>query len=111
MHCIFHLNYSLKYALPPSDLFILSQVCRKFYGYLCVPTSSTTQQIWKESYSRYIPKENIPQPKGMKTTKYVELLMMERGCQILNSIIIQKNCLISCHTCVTTMRNIIGLNK
>ncbi|GBC02120.1 hypothetical protein RclHR1_04460010 [Rhizophagus clarus] len=68
--------------LPPSDLFVLSKVCRKFYSHLCAPSSPTTQQIWKESHLRFTPKENIPQPKGMTTTKYVELLMMERGCQI-----------------------------
>ncbi|RIA99430.1 hypothetical protein C1645_857139 [Glomus cerebriforme] len=72
--------------LPPSDLFNLSQVCRKFHGYLCAPNSSTTRQIWRESRLQFVPKEDIPRPEGMEETKYAELLMMERGCQICKQV-------------------------
>ncbi|RIA89832.1 hypothetical protein C1645_824228 [Glomus cerebriforme] len=68
--------------LPPADLFTLSQVCRKFHGYLRAPNSLATQQIWKESRLKFIPNEDMPPPKGMNEEKYVELLMIERGCQI-----------------------------
>ncbi|RIA99415.1 hypothetical protein C1645_811442 [Glomus cerebriforme] len=68
--------------LPPADLFTLSQVCRKFRGYLFAPNSLSTQQIWRESRLKFIPNETIPPPEGMSEEKYVELLMMERGCQI-----------------------------
>ncbi|CAB4377935.1 unnamed protein product [Rhizophagus irregularis] len=68
--------------LSPADLLSLSQVCRKFRGYLCAPNSSTTQQIWKESRLQFIPKEDMPPPEGMNEEKYVLLLMTERGCQI-----------------------------
>src|SRR3954454_21553921 len=68
--------------LPPVDLLTLSQVCRKFRGYLCAPNSYTTQQIWKESRLKFMPKENMLPPKGMSEEKYVELLMTERGCQV-----------------------------
>ena len=68
--------------LPPGDLFTLSQVCRKFRGYLCASDSSTTQQIWKESRLQFMPTEDMPPPEGMGEGKYVELLMTERGCQI-----------------------------
>ncbi|RIA99424.1 hypothetical protein C1645_857132 [Glomus cerebriforme] len=68
--------------LPPADLLSLSQVCRKFHGYLRAPNSLATQQIWKESRLQFIPNEDLPPPEGMSEEKYVELLMMERGCQI-----------------------------
>src|SRR5256885_7186234 len=35
--------------LSPTDLLVLSQVCRTFFGYLCAPNSISTQQIWKKS--------------------------------------------------------------
>ncbi|RIA86025.1 hypothetical protein C1645_741142 [Glomus cerebriforme] len=72
--------------LPPSDLFNLSQVCRKFYGYLCDPNSFTTQQIWKKSRLHFVPKEDIPRPEGMGETKYAELLMIEQGCQVCKQV-------------------------
>src|SRR4051794_39947580 len=68
--------------LPPVDLLTLSQVCRKFREYLCAPNSYTTQQIWKESRLKFIPEENMSPPEGMSEEKYVELLMMERSCQV-----------------------------
>ncbi|CAB4411397.1 unnamed protein product [Rhizophagus irregularis] len=72
--------------LPPGDLFTLSQVCRKFRGYLCAPNSFATQQIWKESRLKFMPKEEMPPPEGMSEEKYAELLMTERGCQICKQI-------------------------
>ena|ERR1700722_9361964 len=68
--------------LPPADLCTLSQVCRKFRNYLCAPNSSTTQQIWKDSRLKFMPKETLPPPEGMTEKTYVELLMTDRGCQI-----------------------------
>src|SRR5688572_8707801 len=68
--------------LSPADLFTLSQVCRKFRGYLCAPNSFATQQIWKESRLEFMPKEDMPPPEGMSEEKYAVLLMAERGCQI-----------------------------
>jgi hypothetical protein len=68
--------------LPSVDLFALSQVCRKFRGYLRAPNSFATQQIWKKSRLKFMPKENMPPPEGMSEEKYAELLMTERGCQI-----------------------------
>src|SRR3954471_12930195 len=70
--------------LPPADLFTLSQVCRKFRGYLCAPNSFSTQKIWKESRLQFMLKEDMPPPEGMSEEKYVVLLMTERGCQICN---------------------------
>ncbi|CAB4391048.1 unnamed protein product [Rhizophagus irregularis] len=72
--------------LSPTDLFTLSQVCRKFREYLCAPNSFSTQQIWKESRLNFMPKEVMPPPEGMTEKKYVELLMTERGCQICKRI-------------------------
>jgi hypothetical protein len=71
--------------LSPADLFTLSQVCRKFRGYLFAPNSSTTQQIWKESRLQFMP-EDMPPPEGMSEEKYVELLMTEWGCQICKQV-------------------------
>jgi hypothetical protein len=68
--------------LPPTDLFTLSQVCRKFRGYLCAPNSFSTQKIWKESRLKFMTNEVMPPPEGMSEEKYVELLMIERGCHI-----------------------------
>ena len=68
--------------LSPADLFTLSQVCRKFRGYLFAPNSFCTQQIWKESRLQFMPEEDMPPPEGMCEEKYIELLMTERGCQI-----------------------------
>ncbi|GBC09503.1 hypothetical protein RclHR1_08910007 [Rhizophagus clarus] len=68
--------------LSPADLFTLSQVCRKFRGCLCAPNSFNTQQIWKESRLKFMPKEDLPPPEGMSEEKYAELLVTERGCQI-----------------------------
>src|SRR5687768_15996287 len=67
--------------LPPVDLLTLTQVCRKFRGYLCASNSFSTQQIWKESRLQFMPKEDMPPPKGMNEKQYVELLMTKRGCQ------------------------------
>src|ERR1043166_4157883 len=69
--------------LPPADLFTLSQVCRKFRGYLCAPNSFSTQQIWKRSRIQFMPGEEcmLP-PEGMSEESYVELLLVERGCQV-----------------------------
>ena len=61
-------------------LFTLTQVCRKFRGYLCAPNSFSTQQIWKESRLKFMPEEDMPPP-GMSEEKHVSLLMTERGCQ------------------------------
>jgi hypothetical protein len=68
--------------LPPDDLFTLSQVCRKFRGYLRAPNSFSTQQIWKESRLQFMLYEDMPPPKGMSEEKYVELLLTAQGCQI-----------------------------
>ncbi|CAB4410888.1 unnamed protein product [Rhizophagus irregularis] len=68
--------------LSPNDLFTLSQVCRKFRGYLYAPNSFSTQQIWKISRLQFMPKEGMPPPEGMSEEKYVRLLITERGCQI-----------------------------
>src|SRR5581483_7529357 len=68
--------------LTPTDLFTLSQTCRKFRGYLFAPNCSSTQQIWKESRLQFMQSEILPPPKGMSEEKYVELLLKERGCQI-----------------------------
>ncbi|RGB41611.1 hypothetical protein C1646_810567 [Rhizophagus diaphanus] len=68
--------------LSPNDLFTLSQVCRKFRGYLYAPNSFSTQQIWKTSRLQFMPKEDMPPPEGMSEEKYVRLLITERGCQI-----------------------------
>ena len=68
--------------LPPDDLFSLSQVCRKFRGYLCTENSSQTQLIWKNSRLQFIPERRKSPPEGMNEKKYVELLMENRGCQI-----------------------------
>ena len=68
--------------LSPTDLFTLSQVCRKFREFLCAPNSFSTQKIWKDSRLQFIPKEDMPPPEGMSEEKYVVLLMTERGCQI-----------------------------
>ena len=68
--------------LPPADLFSLSQVCRKFHGYLRAPNSFSTQQIWKESRLKFMPEEDMPPPEGMSEEKYVDLLLIKRGCQI-----------------------------
>ncbi|RIA99421.1 hypothetical protein C1645_357053 [Glomus cerebriforme] len=70
--------------LSPDDLFRLSQVCRKFRNYLYAPNSSTTQQIWKNSRIKFMPEETMPPPEGMIEKTYVELLMINRGCQICN---------------------------
>jgi hypothetical protein len=69
-------------SLSPAELLTLSQVCRVFRGYLCAPNSMATQQIWRKSRLQFIPKEDMPPPKGMSEEKYVELLMTERGCQV-----------------------------
>ncbi|GBC23130.2 hypothetical protein GLOIN_2v1868709 [Rhizophagus irregularis DAOM 181602=DAOM 197198] len=89
--------------LSPAELITLSQVCRVFRGYLCAPNSLTTQEIWKKSRLQFIPKEDIPPPKGMSEEKYVQLLMIERGCQVCKRI---KECKIywefairCCHKC------------
>ncbi|GBB84633.1 hypothetical protein RclHR1_01120021 [Rhizophagus clarus] len=68
--------------LSPHELLTLSQVCRKFRGCLCAPNSLVTQQIWKDSRLKFMPKEDMPPPEGMSEEKYAELLMKERGCQI-----------------------------
>ncbi|RIA99425.1 hypothetical protein C1645_869986 [Glomus cerebriforme] len=95
-----------------ADLFTLTQVCRKFRGYLCAPNSLATQQIWKESRLQFIPNEDLPPPEGMSEEKYVELLMMERGCQICKRNKICKiywefaiRCCSSCHLNKTICRN------
>jgi hypothetical protein len=67
--------------LSPTDLFTLSQVCRKFHEYLSASNSFSTQQIWKNSRLQFTERRKPP-PKGMNERKYVELLMEERGCQI-----------------------------
>src|SRR5581483_10642906 len=69
--------------LPPADLFTLSQVCRKFRGYLCAPNSFSTQRIWKKSSLQFTISE--PPPKGMDEKIYIELLMT-KGCQICKQI-------------------------
>jgi hypothetical protein len=68
--------------LPPNDLYSLSKVCRKFHEYLSTSNSSTTQQIWKESRLKFMPNETMPPPEGMIEKRYVELLMINLGCQI-----------------------------
>ena len=71
------------YYLPPSDLISLSRVCRKFRGFLCSLESFSTQEIWKNSRIQFIPNEKKKSPlKGMNEKDYVELLLIERGCQI-----------------------------
>ena len=76
--------------LPPANLFILTQVCRKFREYLFAPNSVATQQIWKESRLQFIPPEDMPPPEGLSEEKYVELLMTERGCQICRKVNVKK---------------------
>ncbi|GES83991.1 hypothetical protein GLOIN_2v1868709 [Rhizophagus clarus] len=100
--------------LPPIDLFTLSQVCRKFYGYLRAPNSLITQQIWKESRLKFMPKEDMPPPEGMSEEKYAELLMTERGCQICKRTIKCKiywefaiRCCEECHSNKTIRRSLL----
>ncbi|CAG8737091.1 7138_t:CDS:2 [Funneliformis caledonium] len=73
--------------LSPENLLNLSKVCCKFDGYLCAPNSYSTQQIWKKSCLKFLPKKKIP-PKGMDEKRYVELLV-GRDCQICK---IKKQC-------------------
>ncbi|GBC02115.1 hypothetical protein RclHR1_04460005 [Rhizophagus clarus] len=72
--------------LTPEDLFTLSQVCRRFRGYLFAQNSFVTQQIWKDSRLQFMPQESMAPPEGMSEEKYVALLMTERGCQICKQI-------------------------
>ncbi|CAG8665653.1 1766_t:CDS:2 [Funneliformis mosseae] len=74
--------------LSPENLLNLSKVCRKFDGYLCAPNSYSTQQIWKKSRLKFLPKKKMPPPKGMDEKRYVELLV-GRDCQICK---IKKQC-------------------
>ncbi|CAI2180018.1 14805_t:CDS:2 [Funneliformis geosporum] len=64
--------------LTPSDLFILSKVCRQFYCYLSAPNSFSTQQIWKRSRLKFMTNDLMPPPNGMNEECYVELLINNR---------------------------------
>ncbi|CAI2183142.1 17030_t:CDS:2 [Funneliformis geosporum] len=60
--------------LTPSDLFILSKVCRQFYCYLSAPNSFSTQQIWKRSRLKFMTNDLMPPPNGMNEECYYNIV-------------------------------------
>ncbi|CAG8520531.1 12906_t:CDS:2 [Acaulospora morrowiae] len=66
--------------LPPSDLFSLVLVCRKFREILC-NASPVAQKIWKTSRLKFLRYLQKPAPPGMDERGYIVLRQLEKGCQ------------------------------
>ncbi|CAG8540216.1 3913_t:CDS:2 [Ambispora leptoticha] len=67
--------------LSPSDLLSLTCVCRKFKEFLCSPTSSATQQIWRLARLRCLRLLQLPPPETLDEKQYYVLSQLEKGCQ------------------------------
>ncbi|CAG8686334.1 1701_t:CDS:2 [Ambispora leptoticha] len=67
--------------LSPIDLISLSQVCNHLRSLLCSTSSQTTQAIWRASRLLFMPRLQMAPPDGMDEKSYIELNMLERGCQ------------------------------
>ncbi|CAG8645997.1 8821_t:CDS:2, partial [Ambispora gerdemannii] len=55
--------------------------CNLLRGLLCSPSSQTTQAIWRASRHLFMPRLQMAPPDGMDEKSYIELNMLERGCQ------------------------------
>ncbi|CAG8482051.1 5054_t:CDS:2 [Ambispora gerdemannii] len=67
--------------LSPYDLLSLTRVCRRFKEFLCSPTSSATQQIWRLARVRYLRSLQLPPPETLDEKQYYVLSLVEKGCQ------------------------------
>lgn len=67
--------------LPPSDLLVLTGVCRRFRGFLCSPESSITQDIWRTSRVNFLPSLQLPPPDGMYEEEYIRFGKLLTNCQ------------------------------
>ncbi|KAG9287601.1 hypothetical protein G9A89_019662 [Geosiphon pyriformis] len=67
--------------LSPIDLVSLSQVNRRFRGFLCTFDSSSSEAIWRASRLIMLPDLQLPPPPNMNERSYVQLANLENGCQ------------------------------
>ncbi|KAG9287142.1 hypothetical protein G9A89_001036 [Geosiphon pyriformis] len=62
--------------IPPHELFIVAQVCKLFRAIL-----KSNQQIWRTSRLAFWPYLALPPPEGLEEPAYIQLAMLEKGCQ------------------------------
>ncbi|CAG8621156.1 11648_t:CDS:2 [Ambispora gerdemannii] len=62
--------------IPPQELFVVAQVCRLFRAILL-----SNQNIWRTSRLDFWPHLPLPPPDGMDEPAYIQLAMLEKGCQ------------------------------
>ncbi|RHZ75979.1 hypothetical protein Glove_208g23 [Diversispora epigaea] len=70
------------YHLPPSDLLMLSCVCKHFTNMLNEQLFPTSSEIWKSSRERFTFFKNIKCPPGMTEFHLTKLLNFANGCQM-----------------------------
>ncbi|CAG8654073.1 5325_t:CDS:2, partial [Acaulospora morrowiae] len=69
------------YHLPPTSLFALIGVNKKFRNWLKSTTSHITTDIWRISRIKFITYLPRPPPAGIDEITYIRLAMLEKGCQ------------------------------
>ncbi|CAG8551388.1 703_t:CDS:2 [Acaulospora morrowiae] len=78
----YKLFINICYHLPPSDLFRLACVCKRFNNLLDENVLPLSSEIWRLSRERLTPFDAMKCPPGMTEFQFARLLCFQNGCQI-----------------------------
>lgn len=67
--------------LTPIDIFKLSKVCKQYRNFLCTPSSTTSQNIWRTSRMKFLTYPKLPPPQGMDEKNYLKILIYDKSCE------------------------------
>ncbi|PKY42870.1 hypothetical protein RhiirA4_398017 [Rhizophagus irregularis] len=67
--------------LTPIDIFKLSRVCKQYRNFLCTPSSTTYQNIWRTSRMKFLTYPQLPPPQGMDEKNYIKILIYDKSCE------------------------------
>ncbi|CAI2199164.1 8053_t:CDS:1, partial [Funneliformis geosporum] len=67
--------------LTPIDIFKLSAVCKQYRNFCCTPLSATSQNIWRNSRTKFLTYPELPPPQGMEEEKYIRITNFDKSCE------------------------------
>ncbi|CAG8560227.1 17453_t:CDS:2 [Funneliformis caledonium] len=67
--------------LTPIDIFKLSTVCLQYRNFLCTPCSVISQNIWRNSRTKFLTYPELPPPQGMEEEKYIRITNFDKSCE------------------------------
>ncbi|CAG8474194.1 10552_t:CDS:2 [Funneliformis mosseae] len=67
--------------LTPIDIFKLSTVCLQYRNFLCTPCSVISQNIWRNSRTKFLTYPELSPPQGMEEEKYIRITNFDKSCE------------------------------